>query len=362
MTNLSCKKDIKDLTREQLVLWLEQQTIKPFRANQIFKWIYQKQADSFEIMTDLSKEIRSLLLENFSIRRLEKIKAEKSKDGSVKNLFRLKDGNHIETVLIPEKTHYTLCISTQVGCAQGCKFCLTSKAGFVRNLTSGEIIAEVRDQIQEINKTPGDSIKFTNIVFMGMGEPLANYTNVINALNIIADRDMGLSFSNRRITISTAGILPKFLDLARDTKVNLAVSLNAADNKTRSMVMPVNKKYPVEELIKECRKFNLASKRKITFEYILIKGVNDSENDARHLIKLLHPVRAKVNLIPFNENKYTDFLRPDESKIKAFNNILQKNGLVSTVRHSKGQDISAACGQLETFTKYNLTPDSKRQV
>ena len=338
----SKKTDIKELTFEQLVLWLESKNLEPYRAAQILKWIYLRQANTFDIMTDVGKDIRELLSRQFSIARLKKARIETSQDGSKKYLFKLNDGKYVESVLIPEKDHYTLCISSQVGCAQGCRFCLTAKGGFVRNLTRSEIIGQVRD----ISKCLDDSKRLTNIVFMGMGEPLANYSNVVSAINTITDSNTGLGFSTRRLTISTAGLIPKLSDLGRDTTVNLAISLNATDNETRNMLMPINKKYPLEKLLDACAGYHLMPRRKITFEYILIEGVNDSIKDAKRLVKLLKPIRAKINLIPFNMFEGSEFNRPEESVILRFKEILNKNNYTAIIRHSKGQDISAACGQL----------------
>ena len=338
----SKKTDIKELTIDQLVLWLESKDLEPYRAVQILKWIYLRQADTFDIMTDVGKDIRALLSRHFSIARLEKARIETSQDGSKKYLFKLNDGKYVESVLIPEKDHYTLCISSQVGCAQGCRFCLTARGGFLRNLTRGEIINQVRD----VSKYLDDSKRLTNIVLMGMGEPLANYSNVVSAVNTITDSDTGLGFSSRRLTISTAGLTPKLSDLGRDTTVNLAISLNATDNKSRNMLMPINRKYPLEKLLDACAGYHLMPRRKITFEYILMEGVNDSIKDAKRLVKLLRPIRAKINLIPFNTFEGSEFNRPEESVILGFKEILNKNNYTAVIRHSKGQDISAACGQL----------------
>ncbi len=336
------KTDIKELSRDDLILWLKDQDIKSYRANQILKWIYLRQADTFEVMTDIKIEIRNQLSQHFSIHRLEKTRVETSQDGTKKYLFKLSDGKYIESVLIPEKDHYTLCISSQVGCAQGCLFCLTAKGGFIRNLTKGEIIAQIRDVAYDI----GSSKRLTNIVMMGMGEPLANFSNVVNAINIITDSDIGLGFSSRRVTVSTSGLVSKLSDLGRKTSANLAISLNATENKTRNMLMPINRKYPMERLLEACAKYPLMPRRRITFEYILIKGINDSEEDAKRLVKLLRPIRAKINLIPFNTFQGSQFERPDESVVLKFKEILSKNNYTTIVRHSKGQDISAACGQL----------------
>lgn len=343
------KTNIIELTKDELLLWLDQNRIQNYRASQILKWIYLKQADTFDEMTDIGLEIRKLISQNFTIDRLGKKKTEISKDGSKKYLFGLRDGNHIESVLIPEKNHYTLCISSQVGCAQGCRFCMTARGGFVRNLTKGEIVSQVRD-IQNDLKDPS---RLTNIVFMGMGEPLANYRNVVNAIETITSDDAGLDFSSRKITVSTAGLVPLLEDFGRDAKVNLAVSLNATENKTRDMLMPVNRKYPIEDLIEACRVYDLKPRNRITFEYILIKGINDFPDDARRLAKLLRPVQSKINLIPFNEHEKSEFKRPEETTVRNFQEILVSKNYTAVIRRSKGEDISAACGQLRAK---NISP------
>ena len=336
------KIDIKELSIDQLSAWLEEQGIAAYRFGQIMRWIYLQQVDTFDLMTDLSKEIRKKLSSHFSINRLAKIRVDQSLDGSSKFLFRLQDGNQIESILIPEKSHFTLCVSSQVGCAQACRFCLTGKGGFVRNLSPGEIVAQVRDIQKELNEPR----QLTNIVLMGMGEPLANYQNVVQAVNTITDNVSGIGFSGRRVTLSTAGLVGRFSNLGRDTTVNLAVSLNATDNPTRDLLMPINRKYPIEILLAACRKYPLRPHRRITFEYVLINQINDSEKDAYRLAKLLRSTRAKINLIPFNSYEGSEFERPDESVITHFQQILLKKNYTAIIRRSKGQDISAACGQL----------------
>ncbi len=335
-------KNIIEFNREQLVAWLTGHSIAAYRADQIRKWIYLRQIDSFDLMTDLSKDTRGLLSQHFLIGRLEAEQIETSRDGSRKYLFKLTDGRWVESVLIPESDHYTLCVSSQVGCAQGCLFCHTATGGFERNLTRAEIIAQVRDIKHELD----DPERLRNIVFMGMGEPLANYKHLVSALDTITDNDAGLRLATRRITVSTAGLVPKLAALGRDTKVNLAISLNATDNETRSRLMPINRKYPLEELLEACRQYPLPAGRRITFEYILIKGINDTEDDARRLAKLLQSIRCKINLIPFNPHEGCDFERPAESVIQAFYDILFAKNYTVIIRRSKGQDISAACGQL----------------
>jgi 23S rRNA (adenine2503-C2)-methyltransferase len=336
------KINLLNLSRAELADWLQVRHIRPYRANQIFKWLYIRQADDFVAMSDLKKEARSLLGNHFTLSRLGLETCQTAADGAVKYLFRLEDGQHIESVLIPERDHYTLCISSQVGCAQGCRFCLTARSGLVRNLTQAEIVSQVRDILRLAPK----AMPLTNLVLMGMGEPLANYNNVVRALAIITDSDCGLKLASRRVTLSTAGLVSKLPALGRDSKVNLAVSLNATDNPTRNRLMPINRKYPIEDLLAACRRFPLPTGRKITFEYILIKGVNDRLEDARRLARLLAPLPAKINLIPFNAHAGCRLRRPGDASILAFQKILLDKNYTVIIRHSKGQDISAACGQL----------------
>jgi 23S rRNA (adenine2503-C2)-methyltransferase len=345
------KQEIKELTKDQLVAWFETHGMRSFRAVQVLKWLYLHQVDAFDQMTDIDKKTRELLSSNFTNRRLLLKKTESSRDGSKKYLFQLEDGNSIESVLIAEKDHYTLCISSQVGCAQGCQFCLTAKSGLIRNLSASEIISQIRD----IQHAMEDPARLSNIVLMGMGEPLANFKNVVQALKIITDGDMGLKFSNRRVTLSTAGLVPRMNNLGKETQVNLAVSLNAADNDTRSRLMPINRRYPLETLLETCRNYPLKNRKKITFEYILIKGINDSVGDAAQLAKILKAVRCKINLIPFNEHEGSPFERPGESTIERFRDVLTKKNYTTIIRQSKGRDISAACGQLRARTANPLT-------
>lgn len=338
------KIDIKDLSRQQLTDWLTSRGRRPFRTEQILRWVYLCQTDHFEQMTNIGKPLRADLEAAFINPRLHLESEATSEDGSRKLLFRLHDGLHIETVIIPEKAHLTLCISSQVGCSQGCRFCMTARGGLTRNLSAGEIISQVRDVQQQVVEEEG--LPLTNIVFMGMGEPLANYENVLQALETITDGDFGLKFSTRRVTVSTAGLVPRMADLGRDTRVNLAVSLNATDDDTRNRLMPINRKYPIAELMGACQRYPLPPRRKITFEYILMKGVNDSMADAERLVNLLRPIKAKVNLIPFNGYPGSEYDRPDAFRISRFQEYLADHHYTAIVRHSKGQDIGAACGQL----------------
>ncbi len=334
--------DIKMFSRQELIDWLTRQSKRTFRADQILKWLYLRQAESFEQMTDLSKDLRAMLARHFFISRMAEDRMLSSQDGTRKYLFRLQDGNSVESVLIPEKGHYTLCVSSQVGCAQRCRFCLTGKGGLVRNLTATEITG----QIWEIRKALPDPDKLTNLVFMGMGEPLANYRNLISALEILTNSDWGMKIAHRRITISTAGIVPRITALGRDTKVNLAISLNAATDADRTALMPINRKYPIADLIGACRNYPLPKGRKITFEYILFKGINDTPDHARQLTKTLAGLKAKINLIPFNPYPGSEFQRPDQKRIEAFQKVLTDKHFTAIVRYSKGLDIMAACGQL----------------
>lgn len=336
--------DIKSLSRDELVQWLTQHNVRTFRTDQILKWLYLRLADDFEQMTDLSKDFRSLMTQYFVISRMPVVQMLTAKDKTRKYLFQLDDGNTVESVLIPEKNHYTLCVSSQVGCAQGCRFCLTGQDGLVRNLTSAEIVG----QIWETRKQLSEPEHLTNLVFMGMGEPLANYRQLIRALDVLTNSDWGMKIANRRITISTAGIPPRIIDLGRDTKVNLAISLNAPDDKDRTRLMPINRKYPISELLDACRQHPLPKGRKITFEYILFKDENDSIDHAKKLAKLLAGMKAKINLIPFNPYPGSDFQRPTEERIQAFRSVLVKKHFTTIVRYSKGLDIMAACGQLRS--------------
>jgi 23S rRNA (adenine2503-C2)-methyltransferase len=331
--------DIKNLTIEELTDFLGGLGKERFRARQIMRWIYGRGATSFAEMTDLAKSLRAELEERTVISTLVPEAVEESRDGTRKYLFRLVDGESVEAVRIPmEGGRATLCISTQVGCAMGCVFCLTGTFGLVRNLTTAEIVNQVCAVLAEgpIN----------NIVLMGMGEPLHNLENVIKALRLFYLTE-GLNFSPRKVTLSTAGLVPQMLELGARIRVNLAVSLNATTDEVRSRLMPVNRRYPLAELMAACRTYPLQPRQRITFEYILIRDVNDSDQDARRLVKLLHGIRAKINLIPYNEHPASSFRAPSEERIEAFQSYLLSRNMVAVRRASKGQDISAACGQLK---------------
>lgn len=329
--------DIKDFCLEELEEFLQGLGKERYRAKQIFKWLYQKGAGSFDEMTNLSKEFRSALAERVRISSFAPEHVEVSVDGTKKYLFVLEDGCSIESVLIPEEDRATLCVSTQVGCAMGCKFCLTGAFRLTRNLRCAEII----NQVCAIQKTE----RITNIVLMGMGEPLANLDNVIRALRIMVSAD-GFQISNRRVTVSTSGLVPEMALLGNAVTVNLAVSLNATTNEQRNLLMPINRTYPLEALIAACRNFPLPSRRMITIEYVLVRGINDTLDDAKRLVKLLKGIPVKVNLIPFNEFEGCEFRSPEQRAIDQFHGYLLEKNLTVITRASRGADISAACGQL----------------
>ncbi len=336
------KENILELDRGQLVQWFEDRAVASYRADQVMKWLYIHGEDDFDRMTDLSKAIRAMLADHFVVGRLHIDREKVSEDGSRKYRLRLSDGAMIEAVLMPERNHSTLCVSSQVGCAMGCRFCMTGAGGLVRNLSRAEIVGQVRELLPQADiERP-----LTNLVFMGMGEPLANLDALVSALSTLTDNDYGLKFSGQRITVSTAGLVPQMAALGQKTRVNLAVSLNATDNDTRSRLMPINRKYPIETLLAACRDYPLPKGRRITFEYILIAGVNDSLTEARRLAKLLRPICAKINLIPFNPHPGSEFRRPDEAAVLAFQQVLIDSHYTAIIRRSKGQDIAAACGQL----------------
>ena len=334
--------EIKNLTIDELTEILLDRCFQKFRATQIFNWLYNKGVFDFDNMTNISKKDRTLLKENFSIFIPDIRYVLNSFDGTIKFATKLKDGNIVESVIIPDEERLTLCVSTQVGCRMGCKFCLTGKQKFIRNLDTHEIIDQVLAAKFTILKR---KLKITNIVFMGMGEPLDNVENTIKSLKIL-NNDNGFNFSNRRITVSTCGLYDKFRQLSDNFDGNIAISLHSADEKIRTTLMPVNKKYPLKNLIEACKNYPLKNRQRITFEYILIKDVNDSIEDAKKLIKILKGIKAKVNLIKFNEYPCCEFKAPDDEKVEKFQKYLFNNGITALLRKSKGADILAACGQL----------------
>ncbi len=333
------KTDLKGLTQDKLEEFLSSFGKEKYRAKQILRWIYQRQVTDFSQMTDLAKVFRAQLAERAMISTLEPEVVETSHDGTRKYLFRLLDGASVEAVKIPmDEGRATLCISTQVGCAMGCQFCMTGTFGLTRNLLPEEIVNQVCAALQDG--------PITNIVLMGMGEPLHNLDHVVTALKILY-LDDGLGYGTRRITLSTCGLVPEIKELAQRIKVHLAVSLNATTDEVRSRLMPINQRYPLSQLMAACREYALFTKQRVTFEYILIGGVNDSIADAKRLVKLMHGVRSKVNLIAYNEHDGAEFKAPTGEAIKAFQSYLLQRDIVATLRASKGQDIAAACGQLK---------------
>lgn len=333
--------------------FVKKQGLPAYRAKQLIHWIYERKVECIKDITELSKEVRDKLSDVAYISNLKLLSRQTSSDGTEKFLLGLEDGESIESVLIPDEERLTLCISSQVGCAMGCGFCLTGNIGLKRNLKAHEIVDQmiavmkVRSGKSEVRSEKQKNI--TNIVFMGMGEPLLNLDEVVEAVNRITGL---LGFSKKRITLSTSGIAPKITAFfEKAPHVNLAVSLNAADNETRNKLMAINKKYPIETLIAACRKIRLSPRRRITFEYVMIDGINDKPEDARKLVRLVKGIPSKVNLIPFNPYDGCDFKKPSDEKVLAFQKILMDANINAFIRKSKGQDILAACGQLKAGYK-----------
>ena len=343
MNAFSEKVDLKNLGISELRELITSLGKERYRMIQVLRWLYPKGVRSIDEMTNLSKKFREDLSRISTLSTLLPLNVEEAKDGTKKFLYQLKDGNWIESVLIPEKSRRTLCISTQVGCAMGCRFCLTGKKGLKRNLTASEIL----NQISAARRMLPENTSITNIVLMGMGEPLANYENTLKAIELMAHPD-AFKFSSRRITLSTVGLLPELEQLAKaKITFRLAVSLNASNEETRSHLMPINRRYPLKDLLDACRRFPLRPRTRVTFEYVLMEGINDSSLDAKELVKILRGIPSKVNLIPLNESPAIPFKKPPEEKIRGFQTIVMESGLTAIVRVSKGTEISAACGQLE---------------
>ena len=331
--------NIRDLSYEELEEQLLNMGEKKFRAKQIFAWLYRG-VESFDEMTDISKDLIQKLKDNFVLNLVSLVTFQKSKDGTIKYLFKLNDGHAIESVLMKYKYGYTACISNQIGCKMGCNFCASAKIGFVRNMTPGEIVS----QILKVQKESGETV--SNIVFMGIGEPLDNYDNVIKAIRLIND-PKGLNIGARHISLSTCGIVPKIYALADENiQCNLCISLHSSRESVRTDMMPINKVYPIPEVIKACKDYIEKTNRRITFEYALVDGVNDSHEDAIHLAHLLKGMLCHVNLIPVNKIKGGKYEKSTTEKILHFRDTLNDRGIVATVRRELGSDISAACGQL----------------
>jgi len=334
--------DIAGLERQELESLLREREIEAYRARQLFRWVFKRGVTDFAEMTDLSKSLRARLPELFRVSRPAVVGREHSADGTAKLLLELDDHRRVESVFIPDSPGQTFCISTQVGCAMRCAFCLTGKMGLARHLAAGEIVGQVRVLAEEIGLLDA---RF-NIVLMGMGEPLHNYDETMKALRILGDQD-GLAVSPRRVTISTVGLVPALERLAQEPYMpNLAVSLHATTEAQRDLLVPLNKKYNIAEVIEACRRFPIKRRSRITFEYVMLAGVNDSREDAKRLVSLLNGIRSKVNLIPLNEAVGIPFSRPTDERVDEFAQILAERHLTVSVRKSRGRDIRAACGQL----------------
>lgn len=318
---------------------------KSFRATQVLKWVHQQGIYDFSDMTNLSKPLRTNLASRATFTVPDIIKDQVSDDGTRKWLLRLEDGNSIETVFIPEAGRGTLCVSSQVGCALNCSFCATARQGFNRNLTSAEIIGQLRLANQLLVSMDNDR-PVTNVVMMGMGEPLMNYDNVVRAMQLMQE-DFAYGLSKRRVTLSTSGLLPEMKRLSKDCAVSLAVSLHAADDELRNELVPINRKYPIRDLMKACREYTKGlPHQKITFEYVMLDGVNDSDNDARKLAKMVGNVPCKINLIPFNTFDNSGYSSSSLTRINHFRDILMQKGIMTVTRKTRGEEIDAACGQL----------------
>jgi len=342
--------NLLDLTRPELEAWCVERGGKAFRARQLFQWIYKRAETDFAAMTDLAKDFRAQLGEVAEIRLPEIITRQDAADGTVKWMLKAGTGQGagqgVEMVYIPEEGRSTLCISSQVGCAMDCSFCSTAQQGFNSNLSTAEIVGQVLLAQKELGFKAGDDRIISNVVLMGMGEPLANFRNVVPAMRILLD-ELGLDFSRRRLTLSTSGLVPQIYKLAEETNVALAVSLHAPDDELRSELVPINRRHNIAELLEACWAYiDEANGRSVTFEYVMLDGVNDSPAQARALARLLKGRPAKVNLIPFNPFPGTQYRRSRPEVIKAFLDQVLKGGVMATIRRTRGDDIDAACGQL----------------
>ncbi len=334
-----------DLDREALLALLAERGHRPFRATQLMKWIYHRRVTDYTAMTDLSKPFRTWLETHARFDLPIAVSDQKSRDGTRKWLFELVDGNCVETVYIPDGERGTLCISSQVGCPIDCRFCATARQGFNRNLTTGEIVAQLWLARAALD-AEGAGREVTNVVLMGMGEPLLNFQAVVHATNLMKD-DLAFGLSKRRVTLSTSGIVPAMDRLAEVSDISLAVSIHAPNDALRSELVPINRKYPLREVVAAAKRYIGAERyRVVTFEYVLLAGVNDQPEHARELARVLRGVPAKVNLIPYNLVEGIHYQRPDDHVVDAFRAVLQAHGLVTITRKTRGDDIDAACGQL----------------
>jgi 23S rRNA (adenine2503-C2)-methyltransferase len=342
VTSTAVRADLAEMELSHLEQFLASLGDDRFHARQIYRWVYKRGVSDFSLMSDLSKALRTSLDSQLILSTPCIVARDRSSDGTEKFVLELADRRRIESVFIPETPAMTFCVSTQVGCAMGCAFCLTGKMGLVRNLTAGEIVGQVRVLAQALSLL---DTRF-NIVLMGMGEPLHNYDETMKALRILADGS-GLAISPRRVTLSTVGVVPELDRLAAEPLMpNLAISLHATTEEQRGRLVPLNRKYRIEDVLAACRRFPVKRRARITFEYVLLDGVNDAPEDARRLVRLLHGIRAKVNLIPLNEAAGIPFGRPSDDRVNAFAQILADHRVTVSVRKSRGRDIRAACGQL----------------
>ena len=359
------KVNLLNFDRQGLEAYFTEIGEKPFRAAQVLKWIYQFGVDDFNEMSNLSKSLREKLTQEAEIKLPEIVTEQISEDGTIKWLLRLDSGNSIETVFIPENDRGTLCISSQVGCALECSFCSTAQQGFNRNLTTAEIISQVVIANRALKCIPRNERVISNIVLMGMGEPLLNFDNVVAAMNIMLE-DNAYGLSKRRVTLSTSGVIPALDRLKEVSDVSLALSLHAPNDELRNELVPINRKYPIKELLAACERYIAGeTKRKITVEYVLLDGVNDKPQHARELVKLLKNIPCKINLIPFNPFPNSGYKTSSAEAIERFRNIVVKGGLITTTRKTRGEDIDAACGQLAgkviDKTKRNIRRKSKEE-
>lgn len=348
MSDTVNKVNLLDFSHEGMKAYFTSIGEKPFRATQVIKWLHQMDADSVDQMTNISKPLRQFLAENAAIRAPAIIMDQQSADGTHKWLLRLDDGNAIETVFIPEDDRGTLCVSSQVGCALDCTFCSTARQGFNRNLTTAEIIGQLWVAKRTLQADPKGTRVISNVVMMGMGEPLLNFDNVVDALKLMMD-DNAYGLSKRRVTLSTSGVLPALERLAETMDVSLAVSLHAPNDEVRNQLVPLNRKYPIQELLAGCRRFlakKTTERNHITWEYVMLEGVNDQDEHARQLAKLLQGIPSKINLIPFNPFPETRYKRSSNNRIHRFRDILVEAGYTVITRKTRGDDIDAACGQL----------------
>jgi 23S rRNA (adenine2503-C2)-methyltransferase len=339
--------DLRGLPRDALERLVAALGERPFRARQLFRWLHLKGAATLDEMTDVPRSLREALAGRARLTTLERANEQRSSDGTIKWTWRARDGKLVESVYMPEEDRRTLCLSTQVGCAVGCTFCLTGTMGLARNLTAAEIVDQVHRanrRLVELGVAEG-ARPLTNLVFMGMGEPLANYPSLKLALDLLLCED-GPNFSQRHVTVSTSGLVPVIRRLGEETPVKLAISLNATTDAQRDALMPINRRWPIAELLAACREFPVRQGRRITFEYVLLGGVNDSLEDARRLAELLRGIPAKVNLIPYNANPGLPYVAPAPERVVEFQETLAARRLTVVVRKNRGRDISAACGQL----------------